>query len=200
VFPEKLALRVPIFVGPTAEVVFEGIPYSMPPEATHVAGTLFLYEDRLHIVAGRFEAHHRRRRKGEPAAPLPEHRAAKIAAVHGKRAKLYEKRQQVLNLGPDALTLLTEITHREPTLASRRVEDLFALLETFGDDAMREAIGRAVRSAALTVAGVNRALRTLGARRPDGAGRRAGAAQPRGTHPRQLTLPVGRAESKRGAP
>ncbi|HLK40484.1 MAG TPA: IS21 family transposase [Polyangiaceae bacterium] len=42
VFPEKLALRVPIFVGPTAEVMFEGAPYSMPPEATHIAGTLFL--------------------------------------------------------------------------------------------------------------------------------------------------------------
>jgi hypothetical protein len=37
----------------------------------------------------------------EPPAPLPEHRAAKVAAVHGKRAKLYEERQQVLNLGPE---------------------------------------------------------------------------------------------------
>ncbi|HLK40232.1 MAG TPA: IS21 family transposase [Polyangiaceae bacterium] len=199
VFPEKLALRVPIFVGPTAEVMFEGAPYSMPPEATHIAGTLFLYEDRLHIVAGRFESRHRRRSKHEPPAPLPEHRAAKIAAVHGKRAKLYEKRQQVLNLGPDALALLTEITHREPKLSSRRVEDLYALLEAYGDDSMREAIGRAVRSAALSVAGVRRALGTSGARRLEGSRPRAAAAQPRGPDARQLTLPVGRAESKRGA-
>jgi hypothetical protein len=199
VFPEKLALRIPIFVGPTAEVMFEGAPYSMPPEATHVAGTLFLYEDRLHIVAGRFESTHRRRRKDEPPAPLPEHRAAKIAAVHGKRAKLYEKRQQVLNLGPDALALVTEIVHRDPKLAGQRVEDLYALLETHGDDTMREAIGRAVRSGTLDVAGVRRALRTLGARRSEGARRpRSGAAQPRGAHPRQLTLTLRRAESKRG--
>lgn len=199
VFPERLALRIPVFVGPTAEVMFEGAPYSMPPEATHIAGTLFLYEDRLHIVAGRFESQHRRRSKGEPPAPLPEHRAAKIAAVHGKRAKLYEKRQQVLNLGPDALALLTEITHREPRLASRRVEDLYALLDKHGDDALREAIGRAVRSATLTVAAVRRALRTLSARRREGAPRpRAGAAQPRGPETRQLALPI-RAESKRGA-
>src|SRR6185437_3748862 len=87
VVPEKLALRFPVFVGPTEEVMFEGVPYSMPPRATHVAGTLFLFEDRVHIVAGRFEATHRRRSKGEPPAPLPEHRAAKIAAVHGARAK-----------------------------------------------------------------------------------------------------------------
>jgi hypothetical protein len=97
VTPEKLALRIPVFVGPTAEVMFEGAPYSMPPEAAQVAGTLFVYEDLVRIVAGRFEATHRRRNKGEPPAPLPEHRAAKLAAVHGKRAKLYEKRQQVLN-------------------------------------------------------------------------------------------------------
>ena len=139
------------------------------PQATHIAGTLFLYEDRLRIVAGRFESLHRRRNKGDPPAPLPEHRAAKIAAVHGKRAKLYEKRQQVLNLGPDALALLTEIIHREPKLASRRVEELYELLESHDDDTMREAIGRAVRAGTLTVAGVKRALSTLGARRRDGS-------------------------------
>ena len=189
VFPDKLALRVPIFVGPTAEVMFEGLPYSMPPEATHVAGTLFLYEDRLHIVAGRFESLHRRRKKGEPPAPLPEHRAAKIAAVHGKRAKLYEKRQQVLNLGADALALLSEITHREPKLSGRRVEDLYVLLEKYGDDEMRSAIARAVRSGKLTVAAVERALSTLSARR----------AQPRGEDAPQLVLPVTRAASKDGA-
>ncbi len=56
VFPEKLALRIPVFVGPTAEVMFEGVPYSMPPEATHVPGTLFLYEERYASsqVASRF--------------------------------------------------------------------------------------------------------------------------------------------------
>jgi transposase len=158
VFPETLALRVPVFVGPTAEVMFEGVPYSMPPKATHVAGTLFLYEHHVRIVAGRFEVEHRRRSKGDPPAPLPEHRAQKIAAVHGARAKLYEKRQQVLNLGPAALALLTEITHREPRLSRRRVEELFALLEEHGDEALRAAITTTVRDGVLTVVGVRRAL------------------------------------------
>lgn len=159
VLPENLALRLPVFVGPTAEVMFEGMPYSMPPDATHVAGTLFLYEDRLRIVAGRFEATHRRRKKGEPPAPLPEHRAAKIAAVHGTRAKLYQKRQQLLDLGSDALALLTEITHREPRRSKRCVEDLYALLEQHGDDVLRVAMSRAVARDELTVPGVRRALR-----------------------------------------
>jgi len=161
VLPENLAVRVPVMVGPTAEVMFEGMPYSMPPKAAHVAGTAFVYEDRLHIIAGRFEAEHRRRRRGEPPAPLPEHRAAKIAAVHGTRAKLYEKRQQLLQLGPGALTLLTHITHCEPRQSSARVEQLFELLEQHGDDSVRKAIDIAVANQALSVAGVRRALLSL---------------------------------------
>lgn len=130
----------------------------MPPEATHLAGTAFLYEDRVHIVAGRFEAEHLRREASDPPAPLPAHRAAKIAAVHGQRAKLYEKRQQVLNLGPDALALLTEITHREPKLSGRRVEELYEILERHGDDILRGAIADTVARGELSIAGVDRAL------------------------------------------
>jgi hypothetical protein len=47
VFPATLALRFPVFVGPTAEVMFEAVPYWMLPEATLIAGTLFLYKERL---------------------------------------------------------------------------------------------------------------------------------------------------------
>ena len=197
VIPEKLALRIPIFVGPTAEVMFEGVTYSMPPEATHVAGTLFLYEDRVHIVAGRFESSQARRKKGDPPAPVPEHRAAKIAAVHGKRAKLYEKRQQVLNLGGDALALLTEITHREHQFANRHIEELYELLERHGDDALRTAIERAVKKGQLNVLGVRRGL-PLSARRSDGPSHHSGGAQPRGQGAEQLALPLDRAEPKGG--
>lgn len=132
----------------------------MPPAATHLAGTLFLYEDRLKIAAGRFHAAHRRRLKGEPPAPLPEHRSAKIAAVHGSRAKLYEKRGQLLNLGAPGPGAAHEITHDTPKLARHRVEELYRLLEQYGDDAMRSAIARAVEGGQLSVAGVRRALPT----------------------------------------
>ena len=199
VLPENLALRIPVFVGPTAEVLFEGVPYSMPPQAAHVAGTLFLYEDRLRIFAGRFEAMLRQRRQGQPPAPLPEHRAAKIASVHGKRAKLYEKRQQILGLGPDALTLLTEIVHREPRQANHHVEELYALLERHGDDALRDAIAHAVEHDQLTVKGVRRGLAAVGARDGDGSGRRHRAAQPRGPSGRQSSFPFHRAAPQRGA-
>jgi transposase len=197
VFPENLALRIPVFVGPTAEVMFEGAPYSMPPKAAHIAGTLFLYEHEVHIIAGRFEARHRRRTKHEPPAPLPEHRAEKIAAVHGARAKIYEKRQQLLNLGRDALTVITEITHREPALSSRRVEELYALLEQHGDDVLRAAFGRAAELGQLSVAGVSRAL-SSSARRSDGDSRRSGAAQPRANGALQMEFASLRAERRGG--
>lgn len=194
VFPEKLALRIPIAVGPTAEVMFEACPYSMPPEACNITGTIFLYQDHLKIVAGRFEAYHTRRKKGDPPRPLPEHRAAKIAAVHGRRAKLYEKRQQLLNLGPDALALLTELVHREPRLSSRRVEELFTLLEQHGDDAMREAIKVAVGDDTLSVAAVRRVLRKSSGRGPQGECPAVREPQPRGRDLMQQTLLFSRAE------
>lgn len=169
VLPETLALRFPVFVGPSAEVMFEGVAYSMPPEATNVAGTIFVLQDRVRIVAGRWSTEQRRRHKDELRAPLPEHRAAKIAAVHGKRAKLYQMRQNVLDLGSDAVTLLTAITHRSPQRAPAQVEDLYALLERHGDARVRTAIGAAVKAGNLDVAAVHRAL-TLqkGARRDEG--------------------------------
>jgi transposase len=162
VLPESLAIRVPVFVGPTAEVMFEGAPYSMPPEAANIAGTAFVYENRVRIVAGRHTAEHRRRGPGEPPAPLPEHRVAKLASVHGARARSYEMREQLLQLGPDALSLLTAIVHRSPRQAHARVEALHALLGEHGDQAMRAAIKHAVSSDDLTVAAVRDAL--IGAR------------------------------------
>ncbi|UJR87330.1 MULTISPECIES: IS21 family transposase [Sandaracinus] len=156
--PETLALRVPVFVGPTAEVMFEGRAYSMPPQAANVPGTAFVYEDRLRIVAGRYEAEHVRGKPGDPPASLPQHRADKLAAVHGARARLYEMREQLLRLGPDALALLTALTHRAPTRSAEHVERLYALYEEHDDDAMRAAISRAVVRGTLTVSAVREAL------------------------------------------
>lgn len=197
VFPETMALRIPIFVGPTAEVVYDGVPYSMPPETTHVAGTLFLYEDRVRIVAGRFESEQRRRKKGDPHAPLPEHRAAKIAAVHGDRAKLYEKREQLLKLGKSALALLTDVTHREPQRSRTRVEELYALLDEHGDERLRVAIERAVAHGHTTVAAV-RALLPSSGRDRERPSAHAARAQPREAHARRVSTSR-RAERNRGA-
>src|SRR5438128_5105150 len=142
VAPEQLALRVPIVVGPTAAVLHDTHPYSMPPDAIGIPGTLFLYRDRVRIVTGRFEAVHQRLFEPHAKSTLPEHRAQQVAAVSGKRAKRYLQREHLLALGPAALDYLTELTHRRPGIWLRDVDRLHALLATYGDDALRAAFAR----------------------------------------------------------
>jgi transposase len=149
VAPEQLALRVPIVVGPTAAVVHDTHPYSMPPDAIGIPGTLFLYRDRVRIVAGRFEAVHQRLVEPGAKSTLPEHRAQHVAAVSGKRAKRYLQREHLLELGPPALAYLTELTHRRPQIWIRDVDRLHTLLATYGEDALRAAFTRGLAEQAV---------------------------------------------------
>lgn len=141
--PTDLALRIPISVGPTAEVRFDGVSYAMPPEATNLPATLYLYRDRVKIVAGRFKAEHPRGKPGSGAVTTRELRAQTLAAVHGKRAKRYFQREQLLGLGATAAQYVAEIVYRHQKSWSREIEVLFTLLQKHGDDAMREAFERA---------------------------------------------------------
>jgi len=138
--PAALALRYPIVVGPTGFVSHDGGRYSMPPQAISFSGTMYLYQDRVRIVAGRFQSEHPRRRQGDPPSVLPEHRAETLAQVSGERGRRYFMREQVLQLGADAEAVLTEIVHRRPTDWIVEVERLFDLLQLHGDTAMRRAL------------------------------------------------------------
>jgi transposase len=198
VLPETLALRIPIFVGITAEVMFEGVAYTMPPSAANVAGTAFVYADRIRFVAGRHEAVHARRKPGDPPASLPEHRAQKLAAVHEGRQRLYEMRQQILRLGQDALTVVTALVHRSPEKHYGKVERLYSLLEQHGEDAMRAAFAHAVEANDLTISAVNAALETSSARVSDERELDAERAAPaRGRKPRAKTMRSTRAVTGR---
>jgi len=140
--PDELALRVPILVGPTGAVVHEGRNYSMPPQAIGIAGTLYLYRQRVRIVAGRFEAVHPRLFAAGEHSNLPEHRAQQVAAVSGKRARRYLQRQHLLELGGPALDYLTELTYRRPRLWLRDVERLHELLARHGGASLRAAFAQ----------------------------------------------------------
>jgi len=147
--PEELALRIPVSAGPTGVVMHDGHPYSMPPEAIGVPGTLYLYRDRVRIVAGRFTAEHPRQWQRGAGSTLPEHRAQQVAAVAGVRGRRYLQRQQLLALGADALAYLTELTHRRTRTWIHDVEHLHELLQTYGDAALREAFARGLREQAI---------------------------------------------------
>jgi transposase len=147
---ERPRLRpVPIVVGPTAAVLHDTHPYSMPPDAIGIPGTLCLYRDRVRIVAGRFEAVHPRLFEPYAKSTLPEHRAQHVAAVSGKRAKRYLQREHLLALGASALDYLTELTHRRPRIWIRDVDRLHDLLATYGDDAVRAALARGLAEQAI---------------------------------------------------
>lgn len=57
---ETLALRVPVVVGPRAAVLYEDQQYAMPPEAVGLVGALYLYPNRVVVVAGRYQTSHAR--------------------------------------------------------------------------------------------------------------------------------------------
>ncbi len=138
--PEELALRIPVYVGPTATVWHDGHPYSMPPEAISTPGTLYWYADRVRIVAGRYEAMHPRKFVPQEGSTLAAHRVALVAAVSGKRGKRYLKRQPLLDLGEPAFRYLTEIVHRRPRQWFHDVDRLHAMLQSHGPEVLRRAM------------------------------------------------------------
>jgi hypothetical protein len=144
-----LALRIPIAIGPTGVVVHEAHEYSMPPESMGIPGTLYLYRDRVRIVAGRYAATHPRL-FGPPAkSTLPEHRAQRVAAAAGKRAKRYLQREHLLEIGREALEYLTELTHRRPQVWIRDVDRLHDLLQRHGKEVLRAAFARGLAEQAI---------------------------------------------------
>jgi transposase len=140
VHPKDLALRIPVYVGPTGTVLHDGHPYSMPPEAISMPATLYLYADRVRIVAGRYEVNHPRKFVAHEGSMLAAHRAALVAAVSGKRGKRYLKRQQLLELGEPAFLYLTEIVHRRPRQWFYDVDRLHDILQNHGVEVLRRAM------------------------------------------------------------
>jgi len=138
--PEDLALRIPSQVGPTGDVIHETHSYSMPPQSAGFPATIYLYRDRLRIIAGRFEATHERKRGHRQVSRLPEHRSDHLAAVSGKRGKRYLKRQHLFETGEATVRFLTEITHRNPKGWAGDVDQLHELLQKCGGSALHRAI------------------------------------------------------------
>jgi transposase len=141
--PGEYALRFSVFVGPTGLVSFQGYRYSMPPEAIGIPGMLWLFPQRVRIVAGRFEREHARVPEQGKDSIHPEDRARRLAQVAGKRGRLYLKRQEILDLGPAAEAFLTEIVHRHRFTWQSEVEQLHAALTQHGPAALHRALAAA---------------------------------------------------------
>jgi transposase len=143
--PAEYALRFPVTVRTTGFVEHEGIRYSMPPRTIGIPATLFLYPDRARIVTtSGVEVAHPRYPAVGTASYRSEDRVAKLAAVHGERAKLYLQRQEILELGPPAEALLTEWVHRPRYNWKSQVVTLHGLLVTCGPERVLAAIRHAL--------------------------------------------------------
>ncbi|MDE0027025.1 MAG: hypothetical protein OXP69_21645 [Spirochaetaceae bacterium] len=147
----------------------------MPPEAANMAGTLYLYQDHVHIVAGRFQARHPRYVAKGTISRQPEHRAAQLAAISGKRGRRYLQREHLLETGEAALQFLTEMVHRDPHGWFRDAELLHELLQQHGPKTLDRAFQVAVAAHTCTTEYVVRCLNgerstlttsSTGARRP----------------------------------
>jgi len=145
VSPENYALRIPITVGPTGHVDYDGVRYSMPARAMGIPGTLYLYKDRVKVVAGPHSAEHPRKPETPGVSWRPEHRAELLTHVAGERGKLYLKRQQLFELGPDAVDFLTEIVHARRFGWKSDVEKLYDLLGQYGAPRLLGAVREAAR-------------------------------------------------------
>jgi len=136
-------LRIAVTVRTTGFVEYERIRYSMPPNTIGIPGTLFLYPERVRIVTrdGTRVEHPRQPAVGNTSY-RSEDRVAKLAAVHGERARLYQKRQEILELGPSAERLLTEWVHHPRMNWKHQVEQLHELLIHHGPQRTLGAIDR----------------------------------------------------------
>ncbi|MCC6740112.1 MAG: IS21 family transposase [Planctomycetia bacterium] len=150
----EYALQFPVVVGPTGMVDHDGIRYAMPPKSIGIPGTLHLYPDTVRIVAGRHERSHPRFPEEGHSVWAAEDRSAMLAAVSGERGRLYAKRQQLLDLGRDMETFLTEVVHRHPLCWKGDVERLHELLCRLGPSSLLGAVRAALDERVYTAARV----------------------------------------------
>jgi len=141
--PSEYPLRFPVRVGPTGWVLFRGVRYSMPAEAIGLTATLFLYPDRVQMMTDRHNVAHPRT-PSNGVSTLPTHAASALAAVSGRRAQTYYKRQRLLEVGPSAEAFLTELVHARPNTWNWDVHRLFEMLLEHGPERMGTVFQEAV--------------------------------------------------------
>lgn len=162
--PSELALRFPVVVGPTSYVLHDTHEYMVPAAAIGISGTLFLYRDRVRIVIGRHQVVYERPAPGstKQRLALPHLKAEMVAAVSGRRGRLYLMREQLVEVGQPGLDFLTELVHRKPRTWARDVERLHALLLEYDKPALFRAFKLCVDENTLGVEYVAHHLRRIG--------------------------------------
>jgi hypothetical protein len=112
----------------------------MPPEAIGIPGTLWLYRDRVRIIAGRHVSEHAGCPSVAATASIPSTSPPAWRRSRGSGVGSYLKRQELLDLGPVAETFLTEIVHRHRFTWKAEVEQLHGALLAHGSAALQRSL------------------------------------------------------------
>ncbi len=162
--PDEYGLHVPVTVGPTAMVHYQGVRYAMPAKACGLPATLHLYPHRVRIVCagGKHEAVHPRIPLVGTVSYLSGQRAQQLAAVYGERKRLYFMRERLLELGPVGEAYVTELVHQRPYTWQGCIARLFALLETEGEARCRLVLQRALMQRLIGAEYLERLLAAIG--------------------------------------
>lgn len=157
--PDTWTMRETATVTPTGTISFAGTPYFATAKRIGAPATLFVRRFEVEIVVGDERVVHRRRDGVGTVQMLPAQRSDLLAAVHGRRKKATARREALLRVGQPAWAFLTVLTHRHPDGRwERPCDDLYALLEKHGDEAMLAAFERCVLRHRYTVDDVAAAL------------------------------------------
>jgi hypothetical protein len=146
--PTELALRIPVSVSPTGVVMHEGHPYSMPPDAIGLPGTLYLYRDRVRIIAGRFSADHERQFQPGPARSCPSI-APSASPRSPANAPVATCSVSICLISAPRRSLSHRADASPPAHVDSRSRAPARLLQTHGDGALRTAFDRGLAEQAV---------------------------------------------------
>lgn len=160
--PAQHPLRETLTVTPMGTVSFAGTPYFASATRLGAPATVFVRQHVIDIRVGPDQSVHPRNDGAGTVQRLAHQRDDMLAAIHGKRKVATFRRQCLLELGQPAWSFLGVLVHRCP---EGRWElpctDLFGLLRTHGDDAMRQAFAACVADQRYTVDAVRTALKAV---------------------------------------
>jgi hypothetical protein len=145
-------------------VSYAGTSYSATARRLGAPATLLVRRDQLEVIVANERSVHLREDHTGEVRRLPQHREDVLAVLHGRRKIATFRRQCLLELGPPAYAFLGGLVHECP---DGRWEgpctDLYALLTTYGDDAVRDAFAACAGARVYTVDAVVAVLQGVAA-------------------------------------
>jgi len=155
------ALHETATVTPMGTVACKGTPYFASARRLGAPATVLVRRDTIEIIVGdgAERCSHVRRDFERTVQRLPNQREGMLAVIHGRRKQATFRRQCLLELGREAWSFLGMLVHLCPDGRwEGPCSELYELLQSHGEDALRAAFARCCANDVYTVAAVSAAL------------------------------------------